>query len=112
MKPAIQLQANETEMLREWDPNMPIDLLFMQIKEAQEFADDGNSPYTDIQVLNKVYNLVFKTSPFNRACCEWNAWPTNEMTWTNFRTHYSATQVVLQEEMDTKWQDTMVLMLQ
>jgi len=61
---AVQLEANEKEMSKDWDPNMPIELLFVQIEEAQEFADDGNAPFTDIQVLNKAYNIVFKTSPF------------------------------------------------
>jgi hypothetical protein len=98
----IQLQANNAEMSKEWDPNTPIELLFMQIEEAQEFADDRNAPYSNIQVLNKAYNLVFKTSPFKRACHEWNACPTNKKTWTNFKIHFSTPQVVVQEEMDTE----------
>jgi hypothetical protein len=53
-------------------------------------------------VLNKAYNLVFKTSPFKRACHEWNACPTNKKTWTNFKIHFSTPQVVVQEEMDTE----------
>ncbi len=68
----IQLQANNAEMLKEWDPNTPIELLFMQIEEAQEFADDRNAPYSNIQVLNK------------------------------FKIHFSTPQVVVQEEMDTE----------
>jgi hypothetical protein len=98
----IQLQANDGEMLKEWDPNTPIELLFMQVEEAQEFADDRNPWYSNIQVLNKAYNLVFKTSPFKRVCCKWNTCPTNKKTWANFKTHFSTAQVVLQEEMDTE----------
>jgi hypothetical protein len=63
----IQLQANDAEMSKEWDPNMPIELLFMQIEEAQEFADDRNALYSNIQVLNKAYNLVFKAG-HSREC--------------------------------------------
>jgi hypothetical protein len=83
-----QLQANDAEMSKESDPNMPIELLFMQIKEAQEFADEGSALYSNIQVLNKVYNLVFKTSPFKRVCHEWNACPTVKKTWANFKRHF------------------------
>jgi hypothetical protein len=61
----------------------------MQVEEAQEFADDRNPWYSNIQVLNKAYNLVFKTSPFKRVCCKWNTCPTNKKTWANFKTHFS-----------------------
>jgi len=99
---AVQLQANEAAMSKELDPNTPIELLFVQIEEAEEFAEDGNAPYTNIQVINKAYNLIFRTSPFKRACRRWNERPAAEKTWANFKTHFSAAQVALQEEMDTE----------
>jgi hypothetical protein len=34
----MQLDANNTEMLKEWDPNMPVELLFTQIEEGLKKA--------------------------------------------------------------------------
>jgi hypothetical protein len=47
---SMQLDANNTEMLKEWDPNMLVELLFTQIEEGQEFANEGGQPYTKKQV--------------------------------------------------------------
>ena len=35
---SMQLDANNTEMLKEWDPNMPVELLFTQIEEGLKKA--------------------------------------------------------------------------
>jgi hypothetical protein len=99
---SMQLDANNTEMLKEWDPNMPVELLFTQIEEGQEFADEGGQSYTNQQVLKMALNIIFHTSLFKCTCCKWCECLQAKKTWTNFKTHFATTQTKLEAECDTE----------
>jgi hypothetical protein len=85
-------------MLKEWDPNMPVELIFTQIEEGQEFADEGGQPYTNQQVLNMAFNITFHTSPFKCACCKWRESPDAKKMWNNFKIHFAIAQTELAAE--------------
>ena len=46
----LDLDENEKRMKTKYDPNQPIDVLFRQIEEAEEYAATGNSPFTPRQL--------------------------------------------------------------
>ena len=81
------LEANDKVIRTNWDPTTPFEMLIDQIESCQEFAQDGNQPYSSRQILTQAYNLVFKTGMFFDDCKEWNRKPPQEKTWTNFKTH-------------------------
>ena len=40
-----------------WDPTQPFEVVIDQIEEAVTYADAGNQPFTDPQVLTVNYQL-------------------------------------------------------
>ena len=62
------LLANNERFRQDWDPSSPFKLLIDQIKSAQEFARDGNQPYSGWQILTTAYNLVYKTGLYFEDC--------------------------------------------
>jgi len=83
------LAQNNINFERDWDPSSPIKLLFDQIDTCQEYATDGNQPYTDAQILNNAYNLVFKSGSFFEDCRRWNARAAADKTYANFKTFFT-----------------------
>ena len=65
------LEANNKVFRTDWDPNTPFEMLIDQIENCQEFAQDGNQPYSDQQILTQAYNLVYKTGLFFEDCKLW-----------------------------------------
>ena len=49
------LEANDKVFKTNWDPMTPFEMLIDQIESAQEFAQDGNQPYSDRQILTQAY---------------------------------------------------------
>jgi hypothetical protein len=99
---SVQLDANNTEMSNEWDPNTPVELLSTQIEEGQEFADEGGQPYTNQQVLNMAFNTIFCTSLFKCACCKLHKLPDAKKMWNNFKTHFATAETELEAEHNTE----------
>ena len=50
--------------MEKWDANTPIEMLFNQIDDAQDFAAAAGQPYTNNQLLTTAYNLVYATGLF------------------------------------------------
>ena len=51
-------------MKKPYDPNLPIENLFEQINDVDEYAASGNTPYTPLQIVMTAYQLVFNTGVF------------------------------------------------
>ena len=97
----LELEDNDTKMCATWDPNSPFDCLIKQIEDGQDYADDGGQPYTAEQLLRITYTLVFKTGLYFEDCKTWNALPTTQHTWDNFKTHFQTAQRLLRDQMRT-----------
>eukprot|EP00957_Ditylum_brightwellii_P046433 3524085-Ditylum_brightwellii.AAC.1 len=65
-------------MNQQFNPAMSIKELFEQIAETQMLLDRVNGTFTDNQLINKAFNLIFVTGVHNKACKEWQHWPTVE----------------------------------
>jgi hypothetical protein len=98
------LASNETAIKLAWDADTPFELVIDQIEDCQDFADDGNQPFTDRQILNTAYTLVFNTGAYFDECKTWNAKPANEKIWENFKTHFLAAQETLRMQQETAQQ--------
>lgn len=72
------LQANEDGMKQSYDANMPIEVLFDQIEDGTEFAENTIDPYTATQILRIAYNLVYETGQFNLEYDKWTEKAPNE----------------------------------
>ena len=65
------LLENNKCMHTPYDPTCPIEFLFRQVSDARDFADAGEPPYTDTQLVNITYQLLFNTGKYNEASREW-----------------------------------------
>ena len=85
----IDLRANAQRLNEEWDPNQPIQTLFSRIKEIQTYAQAGNRTFTDQQIVDVAYTIIYNTGIYFDDCDTWlDTLPTNQ-TWTNFQTHFN-----------------------
>ena len=58
------IEENDKKLKEKWDANTPIEMLFDQIDDAQDFAATAGQPYTNNQLLTTAYNLVYATGLF------------------------------------------------
>ena len=58
------IKENDKILKGKWDANTPIEMLFDQIKDAQDFAVATGQPYTNNQLLTTAYNLVYVTEKY------------------------------------------------
>ena len=95
------LAEKENNIRKQWDADTPFEMLIEQIEDAQEFADDGRQPFTDAQILNTAYNLVYNTGAYFDECKTWNSKPAAQKTWDNFKTHFLLAQDALRMQQAT-----------
>jgi hypothetical protein len=85
----INLRANAKRLNEEWDPNQPTQTLFSQIKEIQTYAQARNRTFTDQQIVDVAYTIIYNTGIYFDDCDTWlGTFPANQ-TWTNFQTHFN-----------------------
>jgi hypothetical protein len=92
------LELNNTRFRTKWDPNQPFEMLVEQIEDAIDFATSGLSPYTDKQIVDNAYTLVFGTGMFPEACREWRRTAAIDKTWPNFKTMFYTAHDDLREQ--------------
>ena len=61
---SMDLETNDAKMKAPYDSTQPIEVLFQQIEEAQEFAEAGEASYSQATLLNNAYILLFKTGQY------------------------------------------------
>ena len=98
------IEENDKKLKEKWDAITPIEMLFDQIEDAQDFAAAVGQPYTNNQLLTTAYNLVYATGLFFDDCKAWNRLPTNQKTMDNFKTTFQQAQRELRDQQRTAQQ--------
>jgi hypothetical protein len=88
----------ETNIRKRWDPNTPIKSMYKHIQTNCDITEMANQPYSAAQKLSFAYSLVFKTGMYFKACKEWDAKPTADKTWANFKLHFKEEQTHLDRQ--------------
>ena len=70
----------------------PIEMLFDQIEDAQDFTAAAGQPYTNSQLLITAHNLNYATGLFFDDCKAWNRLPEKQKTMENFKTTFQQAQ--------------------
>ena len=68
------IEDNDKKLKEKWDANTPIEMLFDQIEDTQDFAAVAGQPYTTNQLLTTAYNLIYATGLFFDDCKAWRVW--------------------------------------
>jgi hypothetical protein len=72
-----------------YDPNQPIEMLFLQIQDARAFAVAGGQPYGAAMIVYVAYTLVFNTVLFTDACQAWQPRAIAGKTWAQFKLDFA-----------------------
>jgi hypothetical protein len=80
----LGLRANAKRLDEEWDPNQPIQTLCNRIQTIQEYVQAGNRTFTDQQIMDAAYTIVYKTGIYFDDCNDWLDKPPANQTWANF----------------------------
>ena len=76
---------NEQRMRAPWNPPTPIETLFDQLEDGQEFAAQGNETIDDSQLMRWAYDNIKATGLFDKDCERWRKRPPAVKTWTTFK---------------------------
>jgi hypothetical protein len=87
---SVDLENNFEHMRRAWDPQQPVESLFKQIQDCNNYSESGGVLIGNPQKINVGYAKIFATGHFMSACCQWNEKPLAEKTWAQFKAHFSA----------------------
>jgi hypothetical protein len=86
----VYLEINFKHMRRAWDPQQPVESLFKQIQDCEDYSEAGGFLIGHPQQINVGYAKIFATGHFMSACRRWNEKPLAEKTWAQFKAHFSA----------------------
>lgn len=87
------LAANDARMQTPWNVTTPIELLYAQIDDGAAYAIDGNSAYTDKQLVMYAYNIITANPIMTMGCRDWRLLDDADKTWTKLKTHFKAAHV-------------------
>jgi hypothetical protein len=86
---AVDLENNFEQMRRAWDPHQPVESLFKQIQDCDDYSESGGVLIEHPQQINVCYAHIFATGHLMSACYRWNEKPSVEKTWAQFKTHFA-----------------------
>eukprot|EP00957_Ditylum_brightwellii_P103610 7893871-Ditylum_brightwellii.AAC.1 len=66
---------------------IPIEESFEQIDKTQMLMEKVKSVFTDNQLRNKAFDLIFVTGAGIKACRKWRRKPIPDKIWANFQHH-------------------------
>jgi len=84
------LTANEERMYANWNPPTPIETLYEQLTDGQQFAMQGGETIHNSQLVRKGYEIIGRTGLFTEDCKEWRKKPEDEQTFDNFKHFFTA----------------------
>ena len=84
-----ELTANEARMKQQWAPPTPIETLFKQLKDGQDFAASGKETISDSQLVRFGYDIMANTGVLGRPCTKWRNKKTADQTWNKFMIHFT-----------------------
>lgn len=85
------LAANDKRMQQRWAVTTPIEMLYAQIDDGASYALDGNSAYTDKQLVMYGYNIINVKSIMSLGCRDWRLKEAAaDKTWNNLKVHFKA----------------------
>eukprot|EP00957_Ditylum_brightwellii_P039571 2993554-Ditylum_brightwellii.AAC.1 len=70
---STMITDSEAKMGAAFNPAAPIKDLFSQISNGQDLAVAVGMPYSDMKLVTRMYDLIYKTGIHNDICKEWDS---------------------------------------
>ena len=81
--------ANSKKMATPWNPPTPIENLWSQLREGQDFAQEGNEPISDATLARNGYELILATGLFTTSCKTWRLRPEATQTFSELQIYFN-----------------------
>jgi len=81
--------ANSKKMATPWNPPTPIENLWSQLREGQDFAQEGNEPISDATLARNGYELILATGLFATSCKTWRDRPEANQTFSDLQIFFN-----------------------
>ena len=88
IRPETLEEEREALIKTDYDPNLPIDILFSKIEQFTDLASAGRSPISQKQSVDFAYNIFRKSGLFTRYLIQWDNKPPLNKTWTQMRVDF------------------------
>ena len=82
------LTANYARMTAQWTPPTPIEALWEQLKEGQEFATEGAEAIANSQLMRLAYDNIKNTGLFNDQCRTWRQKLAADKTYASLKIYF------------------------
>ena len=76
---------NQEDMQGMYNVEDPINILFDQIDTGQEFAVEGNSPFSDWQLVDMVVANIMALQEYTHSYHMWKSIAADDRTWLQFK---------------------------
>ena len=94
---ALDIIENEKRMDKPYDQSEAIEIYFDQVEDAVEFAEAGNSPFTNTQIVTKAFIQMFATGLYKDECRAWNQLLVPARVWPAFKAIFLAANKEIRE---------------
>jgi hypothetical protein len=103
-----QMLENREQELRNmtYNTKYPIDIVYNAVEDYVDFAELGQQPLTQRQIVAKAYIILNKTRRFKNDITEWNRLPQAEKTWVEFKTHFRRAHQEFRETTDVTLEES------
>jgi hypothetical protein len=82
------LETNCSKLSTPWNPDEPIEQLWLRIKHIRAVATAGGEPLTDGTVMRLTLNALEKEGVYNHPIKTWRDKPEAERIWATFCPHF------------------------
>jgi hypothetical protein len=82
------IETNRATLGADWNPDEPIEDLWLRIKECQRYATAANEPITDVAAIRLVLTAFEKSGVFTSAVEKWRDKADPLQTMSNFLLHF------------------------
>ena len=82
--------ANDKRFRKAYAPTVPIEITWRKIDDAVAYAEAGSTPYSNKQVVDNAYQLVFNTGIFAADFWEWNKRAADEKKIPHLKVFFAA----------------------
>ena len=86
---SADLQENDAVFRTHYNINQPIESFFGRVKKCGDYAAAGNTPYSLEKFIGVAFQLVYQTGLFVDSYKAWKRLPTQQKTWTGFKTFFA-----------------------
>jgi hypothetical protein len=83
------LESNRNKLYAAWNPDDPMEDLWIRIQEIQRYATDGLEPITDATVMRITLDVLEKTGVLPDGCNDWRKLVTPASTYAAFQEHFT-----------------------